>query len=102
MVLAGFVVQNKLRKIWFCDETFLLADTNMEVVLEMPFLILSNANMQFVEKELEWKSYITARVLYTTKRVDLIDKKEFAITALDKNTEMFMVYIATFSAAPTM
>ena len=53
MVLAGFSVQNKLEKVWFFEETFLLADTSMEVILGMPFFTLLNANVQFVEKELE-------------------------------------------------
>ncbi len=33
MVLAGFSVQNKLGKVQFFEETFLLADTSIEVVL---------------------------------------------------------------------
>ena len=35
----------------------------MEVVLEMPFLTLSNADIQFVEKELTWRSYTVAEAL---------------------------------------
>ena len=53
MVLVGFSVQDKLKKIWFFEEIFLLADTSMEVVLGMSFLIFSNVNMQFRKKELE-------------------------------------------------
>ena len=34
-------------KILFFEKTFLLANTSIEVVLEMPFLALSNANIQF-------------------------------------------------------
>ena len=45
MVLASFSVQDKLEKIWFFRETFLLADTSMEVVLGMLFLTLSDAAM---------------------------------------------------------
>ena len=52
MVLAGFQVEDKLRKVRFFQETFLLANISAEVVLGMPFLTLSNANVQFVEKEL--------------------------------------------------
>ena len=52
MVLANFQVEDKLGKIWFFQETFLLANISTKVVLDMPFLILSNANVQFVEKEL--------------------------------------------------
>ena len=52
MVLASFQVEDKLGRARFVQETFLLADISAEVVLGMPFLILSNADVQFVEKEL--------------------------------------------------
>ena len=45
MVLANFQVEDKLRKTRLFQETFLLADISMEVVLGMPFLTLSNANV---------------------------------------------------------
>ena len=45
MVRASFQVEDKLGRPWFFQKIFLLADLSMEVVLEMPFLILSNANI---------------------------------------------------------
>lgn len=53
IVLAGFSVQDKLSKIWFFEKTFLLAGTSMKVILEKSFLTFSNADAQFIEKELE-------------------------------------------------
>ena len=47
MVLANFQVKDKLRRTRFFQETFLLADIIAEVVLDMPFLTFSNANVQF-------------------------------------------------------
>ena len=52
IVLASFQVENKLGRTWFFQETFLLADINTELVLGMPFLTFSNANIQFVKKKL--------------------------------------------------
>ena len=52
MVIAGFSLQDKLGKVRFFQETFLVADTRMEVVLEMLFLTLSNADIRFAEREL--------------------------------------------------
>ena len=52
MVITDFQVENKLDKIRFFQESFLLAEISMEVVLGMPFLIFNNANIQFTEKEL--------------------------------------------------
>ena len=80
----------------------MFADTSINMVLRMLFLIFPNANILFGEKELEWKSYTTAENVSTTKRVELIDKREFAAAGLDKNAETFMVYVATLLATPTI
>ena len=97
MVLADFQVEDKLGRARFFQETFLLTDISAEVVLGMPFLTLSNADVQFVENELTWRSYTTAKTLPSIKRVELIDKKEFAKAALDENSKTFVVYIASLS-----
>ena len=99
MVLASFQVEDKLGRAWFFQETFLLADISAEVVLNMPFLTFSNADIQFVEKELIWRSYTTAEVLPTTKGIELINKKEFAKAALDEKSETFVVHMASLNLA---
>lgn len=68
----------------------------------MPFLTFSNVNMQFVEKEHKQKSYTTAEVLPTTKRVELINTREFAAIGLDDNAKTFVIYVATLSTTPVM
>ena len=50
--IAGFSLQDKLGKVRFFQETFLVADIKMEVVLVMPFLTFSNADIRFAEQEL--------------------------------------------------
>ena len=45
MVLASFQVENKLKKARFFQKTFLLADINVEMILGMPFLTISNADI---------------------------------------------------------
>ena len=98
MVIAGFQVEDKLSRVRFFQESFLLAETSMKVVLEMPFLALSNADIQFAEKELIWRSYTADEALPTTKRVELIDKKEFAKAALDEESETLVVHVAAVEA----
>ena len=98
MVMAGFQVVDKLGRARFFQESFLLAETSMEVVLGMLFLAFSNANIQFAEKELIWRSYTAAEALATTKWVELINKKKFAKAALDEESETFVVYIAALEA----
>ena len=78
----------------FFQETFLVADTKFEVVLRMPFLKISNADIAFSKEMLMWKSYTTNKALPTTERVQLIDPKEFVIAALDVDSETFVVHVA--------
>ena len=63
----------------------------------MPFLTLSNADIKFAQKELTWRSYITAEALTTIKWVEIIDRKEFAKAALDENVEAFLVHVTYLS-----
>ena len=66
MVIAGFQVIDKHGRARFLQETFLLANTTLEVVLEMPFHTPCNADIQFTQKELTWRSYTTKKALPTT------------------------------------
>ena len=64
----------------------------------MPFLIFSNTDMQFAEKKLTWRSYTAAEAIATTKRVELINKKEFAKAALNEESKTFVVHVATLES----
>ena len=70
----------------------MLVDTGIKGVLEMSFLIFSNADIRFAEKELVWRSSTTKKscFLATTRRVKLIDRRKFA-AALDGNKENVVV-----------
>ena len=98
MAVAAFLLQNSLGKVRFFEETFLLADTSIKVALGMPFLALSNADIQFGAGRLTWRSYTAAEVLPTARRVELIDKHEFAKAALDENSETFVAHVAALEA----
>ncbi len=94
MVSASFSLQDSLGRVRFFEETFLLADTSIEVVSGMPFLALSNTDFQFGVEELTWRSYTAAEVQPTTSQFELIDKREFAKAALDENSETFVVHVS--------
>lgn len=57
----------------------------------MFFLTLSNIDIQFAERKLVWRSYTAVKALPTTKRGELIEKKDFIKVALDKDIESFVV-----------
>ena len=70
-----------------------MTDTKFEMILEMFFLKISNADGSFVKETLMWKSYTTDKVLPTTKRVKLIDPKEFVIAVFDADSKTFVMYV---------
>ena len=47
MVIADFQVEDKNGKPRFFQKTFLVANTKFEVILGMPFLKISNADVAF-------------------------------------------------------
>ena len=94
MVIANFQVEDKGGRPRFFQEIFLVADSKFEVVLGMPFLKISNANVAFDERILTWKLYNTHKALPIIKRVQLVDPKKFVIAALDMDSETFVVHVA--------
>ena len=68
----------------------------------MPFLTLSKADVRFAERELVWRTYTAAEALPTTRRVEIIDKREFAAAALNADDETFVVHVAALAEPTTM
>ena len=100
MVVSAFSVIDKANRVRFFEETFFVANVSPKVVLGMPFLTLSGADVDFAGWELRWRTYTTEEALPTTRRVELVDKKEFAAAALDPEHETYVVYIASLSSTP--
>ena len=93
MVIASFQIEDKLERPRFFQESFLLTNLNVELVLKMSFLTLSNANIQFAQKKLTLRFWTIAKALPTIKQVKIIDKKEFAKAELDKHVEIFVMHV---------
>lgn len=86
-------------KVRFFGEIFLLADISTDVILGIPFLTSSNADVRFSERQLFWRAYTEAEALLTTRRVEIIDRKEFAAAALNKDAYAFVMHV-TFFVSP--
>ena len=97
-MVTAFSVTDKANQVKFFEETFLVANVSSEVVLGMPFLTLSSADVNFSGRKLRWKTYTAEEALSTTRRIELVGKKEFAAVALDPKSETFVVYIASLSS----
>ncbi len=92
-----FLVSDKDERERFFEESLLLTDVRPDIVLEISFLTMSNVDINFQAQDLQWRSYTTGEVLPITRRVKLIEKKEFATVALDLEHETFVVHIAVLS-----
>lgn len=74
MASVRFLLQNSLGRVQFFEKTFLLADTSIKIILDMPFFSLSNVNIEFAELEkLIRRTYIATETISTTSQVELID-----------------------------
>ncbi len=53
IVISTFSVLDKDRRERFFEESFLLADVKLDIVLEMPFLAMSNVDVDFQARNLQ-------------------------------------------------
>ena len=100
IVVTAFSVEDNANRVIFFKETFLVANISPEVVLGIPFLTLSGADVDFSGQKLRCKTYTTEKVLPTTKRVQLVGKKEFAAAALNPEHETYVVHVASIRSTP--
>ena len=97
IVIASFLLQDKLEKVQFFQKTFLVANTQIKVVLGMRFLILNNVNIWFAERELVWRTYSIAKASFITRKMEIIDKKEFTIAVLNEDNKTFIMHMTALS-----
>ena len=90
-------MENEKKRSQFFKETFLLADINMNVVLKMSFLILSNVEIEFTSHHIYRTIYTIAKTLLIKKQIELIGKKKFVATAFDLDDEVFIIYVSSTS-----
>lgn len=69
MVLSNFQVEDKQEKIRFFQKAFLMANTSIEVVLEIFFLALNKIEINFADQKLNCKTYTLNKALPMTKQV---------------------------------
>ena len=92
-MIAYFQVEDKIGRLRFFSEIFLVINIKLEIIQRLLFLKLSYIDISFGEKTLIWKIYITNKTLSITKQVQILDKKNFIIVVLDSVNKMFIVYM---------
>lgn len=70
IVSTTFFCQDSYTKVQFFEKTFLLADTTMKMVLGMPFLSLSNVDIEFHTRKITLRICTTIKVISTVKIVE--------------------------------
>ena len=99
MVVAAFSVIDKANRVRFFEETFLVANVSPEVVLGMPFLTLSSADVDFLGRRapVEDLYHPGSPPNYQARRTS--GEKEFAAAALDPEHETFVVHVASLTSS---
>ena len=98
IVVIDFLVIDKVNRVRFFEKTFLVANGSPKIVLGILFFTLSDVDVDFLSPKLRWKIYITEKAFPTTRHVKLVDKKEFAVVALDLESEPFVIHVASLSS----
>lgn len=75
----------------FFYKIFLLSNTNIAMILGIPFLAFTNINILLAEWEFIWWSYILAKTLWTIKQVKLIN---YNIMTMWSSYVIYLNYIA--------
>ncbi len=97
IIVSTFFVSDKHSRERFFEKSFLLTHVKPDIVLGMSFLTMSNANIDFLARDLQWRSYTIRDVLPTIRQVKLIGKKEFAAAILDPKYKAFVVHVAALN-----
>ena len=98
MMVAAFSVADQADRVRFFEETFLVANVSPDMVFRMLFFTLSGADINFLKRELWWRSYTIEEAFFTIKQVKLVEKKEFAVAAFDPGYETFVVHVASLKS----
>ena len=97
IVVAAFSVTDKANRVRFFKKTFLVANVSPKIVFGIPFLTLSSVDVDFLDQKLRWRIYTIEEALPTTKRIELVGKKEFAAAVLNPEHETFVVHVASLN-----
>ena len=68
----------------------------------MLFFTFSKGDIWFIKRKLVWRTYIAAEALPTTRKVEIIDKKKFAVAALNADDKILLVHIASLVEPTTI
>lgn len=101
MFIALFQVLNKNKKFCFFQKTFLWAEISMNITFGIFFLTLSHVKVNFHNRQLMWRLYITIKSILTTRWVELVVKKNFVAAFFNLEDEIFVVHIAFLDISDT-
>lgn len=72
------------------------------MVLGIYFQVFSNTNFYSDIEKLTWRFYTTAKALFNTSKIKIINKKEFIKATLGKNSKIFVIHVATLKILTTI
>ena len=63
------------------------------MIFKISFIIFTNGNVQFVDINLTWKTYITKKSQLIIQWVEVINKKKWVRRVLNENIKAFIIYM---------
>ena len=85
IAITDFLLQISRDRVRFFEETLLVSNVSPEIVLGMLFLTLSGVDIDFFGRELRWRTYTIEEALLSTRRIELVGKKELQLQSLTRN-----------------
>lgn len=98
MVVATILMTDNTNRVRLFKKPFLIANVCIQVVLGMLSFILSNINVDFLNRELWWRITIIQEVTPTIGRIEFVGKKKFAAKRLVPKYGTSIVYVASLSS----
>ena len=86
---------DKVIQVRFFEETFPVTNICPEVVLKMLFLILIGTDIDFLDRELWWRTFTTKKALPTIRHTELVGKKSFTTVALDLEYKTYVAHLGS-------
>lgn len=98
IVIISFLVDDQDRKCWFFKKTLVMVDISIDIIYRILIFILSNVKIDLNNWELKYRLYTIVKTLLSTKWIELIKQKEFAIIALNLDNKTFLIHILFFAS----
>lgn len=92
IIIIILQIINYKKSLIFFYEIFLFASFNIDVMWKILFFIFNRVEVYFLKLKLHYKIYTYIKIIQITKKVKVIQNKEFTITVFSFKKKNFVIY----------